>query len=264
MKKMIRKHPVILAVIFIVSLVLVTYIPLSFPFNGILVRLILCAILIFYLYKNDMLNILSFNLSRFKHGLVSGILFFLFAIWVTALNIYALSRDGELHFSIAFWTFCLQMIMIGVFEELCFRGLFINMYIKHHEKVKNTIYKAVLVSSAVFGLCHYINLIDQPIIMTTAQVYGAFCLGVLFAAVYLKGLNVWVCAFFHALWNFGNMCPFYQPGKNVEMYGITTEMSLSHFAFELIEPTIFLIIGVFILRNIHKEKYLTAIFAVSK
>jgi len=259
-KNIIKKHSVVFAVILICLFVLTTYIPLHIPFGSIIIRIILCAILIFYLYKNDLLYILRFNLLDFKQSIISGILFLFFAIWVAVLNIIAYS--SEFRISIAFWDFCFHVLMVGILEELCFRGLFINIYIKHREKVKSTIYKAVLLSSAFFGICHYLNMIDQPFMKTTAQVFGAFCLGVLFAAVYLKGMNIWVCALFHALWNFGNMYGSFLPDKNPEMYGIAGEMTLLQVASSMIEPAIILIIGVFILRNIHKEKYISCIFHI--
>jgi len=259
MKYIVKKYPVISAGILIVLLVLVTFIPLNVSFGSVLIRIILCAILIFYLYKNGLLNILRFNPTGFVRGLISGILFFLFAIWVAVNNIIAF--HSQFHVSIAFWDFCSRMLMIGILEEFCFRGLLLNVYIKHRGKVKSTIYRAVLLSSIVFGILHYMSLANQPFLKTTVQVFSSFCMGILFAAIYLKSLNIWVCVFLHALWDFGNMYGSFLPNHNVDMYGVAGEMSLSQAAFSMIEPSLFLIIGLFILRNIHKERYMTAIFS---
>lgn len=86
----------------------------------------------------------------------------------------------------------------GLYEELWFRGLILGSLSTHRSL------HAVLLSSALFGLAHLSNIAfgaDPAII--AAQVVGAFCFGVGYAAVRLRGLSLWLLAATHALTDIG-------------------------------------------------------------
>ena len=153
--------------------------------------------------------------------------------------------------------------MIGILEELTFRGLVLNSYLKYNGITRRSVYKAVLFSSLIFGVGHYANLVYGGSFLTTSiDVYFACCMGVFLAAVYVKCMSVWASAFLHTLWNFGNFLGLYgDDGTTVvsEAVELSIGQMLSNAALNMIEPTIILLIGIFILRNIHKEKYMSDI-----
>ena len=178
----IKKHPFISAIMLAGLLVLATFVA-AFINPGILfieagVRAGLCTVLVFFLYRWGLRGVLPFRLSTFMRGLLIGMPIFLFALWIAHNNAFGFpgifQRPIESNISInaAFWDLCARVLMIGILEELTFRGLVLNTYLKHNGVTRGTIYKAVL---------------------------------------------------------------------------------------SMIEPTIILLIGIFILRNIHKEKYMGVI-----
>lgn len=86
----------------------------------------------------------------------------------------------------------------GLYEELWFRGLMLDALSTW------TPLRAALVSAALFGIAHLTNIAFGANPATTAaQVVGAFCFGVGYAAARLRGLSLWVLALLHALTDIG-------------------------------------------------------------
>lgn len=93
----------------------------------------------------------------------------------------------------------IETLLAGVSEELMCRGILYNVI---NNKYKN-VHAAVLLSSAVFGLVHFVNLITgQSFADTMLQVLFAFGGGVFFAAVYARCKTVWAGVMLHGLNNF--------------------------------------------------------------
>lgn len=86
----------------------------------------------------------------------------------------------------------------GLYEELWFRGLILGSL------SGRGMLPAALLSSALFGLAHLSNIAfgADPAI-TATQVVGAFCFGIGYAAVRLRGLSLWMLAATHALTDIG-------------------------------------------------------------
>ena len=74
---------------------------------------------------------------------------------------------------------------IGLCEELIFRGVIFNKLQELLTGRKNVFLVSALVSSCVFGLIHFENLIEQTFIGTVMQVYFAFAIGLCFCGIYL-------------------------------------------------------------------------------
>ena len=94
--------------------------------------------------------------------------------------------------------YAIETFLAGVSEEFLCRGvLFHTIYNK-----SKSIQKAALMSSAIFGVIHLINMVRAPIIETFALVIFAFGFGVLFAAIYVRCENLWAVVLLHAFFNF--------------------------------------------------------------
>ncbi|MBX3099455.1 MAG: CPBP family intramembrane metalloprotease [Salinibacterium sp.] len=82
----------------------------------------------------------------------------------------------------------------GVFEEFWFRGVTLRSLRTW------TPLRAALFSSALFGLAHLSNVVfGANLWVTVAQVVGAACYGVGFAALRLRGTPIWVLIVLHAI-----------------------------------------------------------------
>ena len=91
--------------------------------------------------------------------------------------------------------FTLQCVLIGLFEELVFRGAVFSLIASCFTKDKKGLIKTFVVSSVVFGLAHIFG-------GNFLQVGYTILTGGLFAFVLLKTKNVLCSAFVHALYNF--------------------------------------------------------------
>lgn len=89
-----------------------------------------------------------------------------------------------------------NFIFVGFTEELIFRGYLLNRV----KEISNSEIIAIIVSSIIFGLCHY------PTERDFAQVIIATCMGLLFSYVklsYPRSCSLFSLSFAHGLYNSG-------------------------------------------------------------
>lgn len=87
-------------------------------------------------------------------------------------------------------------LVVGFSEELVFRGFILRALLPGGAT------RAVLVSSALFGLVHLGNIIyGASVVVTLLQVVGVFAFGVGMAAIVLRGGAFWPVILIHALSN---------------------------------------------------------------
>jgi uncharacterized protein len=105
---------------------------------------------------------------------------------------------------ILFSVFVFSNLAIGFTEEIFFRGILFSMFTRLAKR-KGHIIVAALVSSLIFGLIHYVNLLKDPDNFSgvTSQVFFAFSIGVFFAGLFVRVQNIVPVAMVHALINIG-------------------------------------------------------------
>lgn len=92
----------------------------------------------------------------------------------------------------------------GMFEESMLRGTLFNSFRYRFGESRKGIVKAILISSIVFGLLHFSNLISSPtrVIATISQVIYAIAIGCCLACVYYITDSIWVVSVLHGLIDF--------------------------------------------------------------
>ena len=101
--------------------------------------------------------------------------------------------------------FGFECLSVGFFEETVFRGIILAMFL---EKARDgrEIFKAVIISSALFGGVHLFNLLaGAGPLPTLLQVVYSFLMGGMWAVVLLIIKSIWSCVAMHAIYNFGGM-----------------------------------------------------------
>ena len=94
----------------------------------------------------------------------------------------------------------LSMIGIGIREEVVFRGIICNALVSKYGTSKKGLWFAVIVSAACFSVMHLQNLIHGIAPMAlVAQLISAFTMGLVLAAIYVRGGNIWVPILIHAI-----------------------------------------------------------------
>ena len=208
------------------------------------------GILILY---NQILDIKSFGIK--KEGFCKGIIIGGFLFIVTLVNfLLLLSEFSEYPVIIpSFYLIVIviiEQICIGIFEEFLFRGLILNILL---EKMKNNQLKskitAILISSVLFGLIHFLNLFDNPntINASIVEVCFATFTGIFLGALYLRTKNIWVVVFYHALVDLFSDLPiiFYEIPINA-----AADMTFNDALINVLSNTIFIFAGFFLARKL--------------
>ena len=95
----------------------------------------------------------------------------------------------------------------GLTQELAFRGLVLCALVQAWGRSRRGLVKSALVSSAIFGLVHVVNLVavlaigDKAAAMVGMQVVSTLLAGVYYAALVLYGGSFWPVAVIHAALN---------------------------------------------------------------
>jgi uncharacterized protein len=146
--------------------------------------------------------------------------------------------------------FVLLYLSVGTFEEFLFRGLLLPVMLRKWGGTRKGIYTAVLVSSAIFGLVHIINLMAgrRDLLTTGTQIlYGTF-FGVFFAALMLRNNSIWPAVFGHFLFDLcGNLMELTQ-GWVFTRKEPTISVDAALITLGLLLPL--LLIGLFYLRKV--------------
>lgn len=91
----------------------------------------------------------------------------------------------------------LLALLVGVFEEVMFRGI-----VMHGLEQRFGALIALFASSVIFGAMHYVNFIDgQSLGATNNQVLHAAGVGLLYGALALRIGSIWPGVLLHALWD---------------------------------------------------------------
>lgn len=133
-----------------------------------------------------------------NHGkeLITGLLLGIAAITIVfaalILTGNAQVASWKLHFSVNQLTYIIVYIFVGFAEEIYGRG-----YIMSALRQTKNIPVVIIVSSILFALLHSFN----PGIGIIAYI-NLTLVGVLFAYMYLKSGNLWMCIGYHITWNY--------------------------------------------------------------
>lgn len=123
-------------------------------------------------------------------------LYYFIPLIVIALTPFCCGIDVDSGMGIIFANFFLTL-GIGFCEEIYFRGIICNLWLKKGEKT------AIMVSSILFAVCHLMNLAGgADIIETILQICFAFVYGVVFAFIFIVCHSIWPCIILHALHDF--------------------------------------------------------------
>ena len=107
------------------------------------------------------------------------------------------------------WLFLIKCFLIGLGEELLFRGIIFYSLLEYFKKKEGGLFFSVLFSSVIFALFHFVNLLDGAGILPVLQQVGySFLTGAMFAVVYLKTKNFCIPVFLHALFDIGGFLVF--------------------------------------------------------
>ena len=101
------------------------------------------------------------------------------------------------------YIFVLESISSAFFEEIIFRSIILVFLLERLPRNKKGVFYAILISSLLFGLLHFVNLFSGVSIYNVSlQIGYSFLMGMLWAVMYLKTKNIWLTIILHGTYNF--------------------------------------------------------------
>ena len=202
------------------------------------------AVALLLLARTGRLDLLHRRGCGFLNGMLV-VMYPLFFIGYTTVGTLAFDRpDTPLLPLPRILTFMLNMILVGVAEELVFRGIIAQTLLERYGTARAGVWKACLVSGVLFGAAHLTNLLGSAPFGVLMQCLFAASLGSLFAAIYFRTGNIWVTVFLHGMMDISSMIIG-------GMYGTVTmaESVSSYDSSMLISVAVYLIPMLFLLRR---------------
>lgn len=159
-------------------------------FNAVF-NIILGIFLFGFIYKNGLLE--SYGFCKPKAEAWRFLWYIPLVVFASRNLWFGISADN--YSTSALVCNVLYMFMVGVVEEILFRGLLFNAI------AKDSIRQAVIISSVTFGLGHILHLIDgsgTELIPNLCQVVYAVAVGFLFVIIYYRGGSIIPCILTHS------------------------------------------------------------------
>ncbi len=194
MKKLHEKNDLTFAIAWIVA-----YCVVSIPIRGeygdeSLAMLLglgaLAAVLLVFLWKNRLTQ--SYGLKKWE-GKARDYLYFIPMLVLMTGNLWG--GVGMAYQGMAQVYAVLSMLLVGLIEELIFRGLLFRALLK-----RDPAPVAITISAVTFGIGHLVNLFaGQGGLESLLQVAFAIAWGYIFTLVYYHSGSLWVCIGVHGL-----------------------------------------------------------------
>jgi len=114
----------------------------------------------------------------------------------------------------------IYLICIGFYEEILWRGLFLNSLRNIFAKSKYSAVIAVIVSAIAFGFVHIFGMFGEPVFDIFIVMLYVSAFGIFLGALYVKTMNIWIPIIAHNLMNFAGLPPFFstQSYPDIAMY----------------------------------------------
>ncbi len=166
----------------------------------------LCLVLVFYCSYQSILKIRLRGLPR--------ALLFTLPCWAVALNNFPIIPyfSGRAYVDAepsAVLLYAFGCLCVGFFEEMAFRGCIFTMILQRKRKSKWDVFWAIVISSAVFGAIHLVNVFaGASPAAVVLQIGYSFLIGGMCSVVLMKTGCIWHCVLLHAVYNFcGGVVP---------------------------------------------------------
>ena len=103
------------------------------------------------------------------------------------------------------WLIAIECLLVAMTEELFFRTI-VGAYLDKKLNGKHKTFKCVIVSGAIFGAWHLINLLGGAgVVETLLQVVYTFLIGAMLSMLIIKTKSLNLCVLVHAIFNFGGL-----------------------------------------------------------
>lgn len=205
MKEKTKVYLFILIVLFILLYLVNTYLVDGVEMTSVIQSLYqITGGLIFVLIMYDV----GYKLFRFKKELfISGLIVIIPGL-IIGINNFPISAYFNDRFIMTephsfIYLFALESFSTAFFEEIIYRGVLLFVVLQKLPNTKEGIFKAIIITSAVFALSHLLNLFTGAGLSNTIMQVGySFLMGMMWAVVFIKTQNILYSIILHATYNY--------------------------------------------------------------
>ncbi|HAT4262556.1 CPBP family intramembrane metalloprotease [Clostridium perfringens] len=190
---------------------------------------------------------LSMQFSNMKMLITKGWYVVLSSIILGILNLISVNFSNIPNTSQIF-IFLATLTTGVIFEEITFRGIIQNILVDKYISCGKNPWKAIILSSLIFGSMHFLNLIGKPyfILGTITQVLYTLSLGIMIGVVYYLSKNIWTAIILHLIFNlFGSYVELFENSTNI----VKSDLSLIGMIIQLS----IMLPGIYIAFRIYKK-----------
>ncbi|RYZ22683.1 MAG: CPBP family intramembrane metalloprotease [Chitinophagaceae bacterium] len=224
--------------------------------SGAFTRLLICGGLLLFMHKK---GFFTFN-GLAPVFTMRNIWLLVIPVFVTALMAFSNIETFNQTKGSMLLLFGFNAAVTGVLEEFTIRGTVLPLMLKHFSKSKHTFFKAMLLSSLLFGIAHFIGLVRHPDNFSgiLSQVIFAIGIGFFLAALLFRTQNIVAPIIVHFLINFtGGVYRLKENGNNDT--SASEAISLFDYIPVLVLSFALVFVGVYIVRKIEKEEWIKRI-----
>lgn len=153
-------------------------------------------------------RIFTENVAGWLRSLYTGGFFVVYCLFSLIAQIYlcSMSKAGNVRPALEIIFYIVAIFLVGLVEELVFRGVIFNLLLNSFPKTRKGITGAIVLGGVLFGLMHFVNILSG-VKFTSAliQVISAALMGILFCTIYASTRNFWMLVIFHALVDFASL-----------------------------------------------------------
>lgn len=219
---------------------------------------------IFFVGYYSIKKLYDINLRFTTKGLMEGIFRYGAIVFLVVLaNLIGTYTAPEISIAAAIpklASILVNMLGIGLAEEIIFRGVLFNAFKEYFGETKIGVFKALFLSSVLFGAIHLINLISYPdlVVSTIAQVIYAAFYGFLMGTIYYRSNNIWSVIVLHCLVDFSNAywLGFRHEGMGISVNAGRQDVSIMDGAILVFAMSPLLIVALIQLNKEFKKKNL--------
>ena len=173
-----------------------------------IVETVVLVIFLGVTYLFGLWDIFKENAAGWTRSLYTGGFFIVYCLYAVVSGIYLcfLSEHGDVKAFYNIIFFFIAVCLVGLVEELVFRGVVSNLLLRAFPKTKGGITGAVVLGGVLFGLMHFSNMgAGVKFSSCLIQVISAGLMGVLFCMIYASTRNFWMLAIFHTVVDMGGL-----------------------------------------------------------
>lgn len=161
------------------------------------------AVCILLMRKMEVFDKSEYGFKNVKKGLLLGWIVYVFAIINFIANLTSPPEDGYIAPNPLFLIMVIlaPFIGTGLFEETLCRGLVLKTLLKKYGGTKKGMIFSCVVSAALFGTAHLINLVWMDPLSVIPSVFFATAGGIFFGAIYLRTKSLMALILLHGINN---------------------------------------------------------------